>query len=204
MVPVNREQPKLIASFLWRRLDQPGHDCCRLYRLAAGWKLRGMAVFRESGQPCNFAYEVVVDSAWNTRGATITGFRGRTEFALKVRRTADGKWRVGGEVQPSVASCADIDLGFTPATNMLAIRRLGLRIGEKAEAPAAWLSLPRMKLRLLPKTYLRSTKVEYDYEAPTAGYQGRLRISRLGAVVLYPGLFELFANKATRGEARLA
>ena len=201
MVSVNREQPKLVASFLWRRLDQSGHDCCRLYRLAAGWNLRGMAVFRESGQPCNFAYEVVVHSAWNTRSAKITGIRGRTEFAIRVRCTADGKWRVGGEVQPSVASCSDIDPGFTPATNMLAIRRLSLRIGEKAEAPAAWLALPSIKLSLLPQTYLRSTKVEYDYEAPTVGYKGRLQISRLGAVVLYPGLFELFTSQAKRGDA---
>ena len=194
MASVNRDQPKLVACFLWRRLDQPGHDCCRLYQLAAGWKLRGMAVFRESGQPCNFAYEVVADSAWKTRSATITGVRGRKEFAMRVRRAADGKWRVGEEVQHAVANCADIDLGFTPATSMLAVRRLSLRIGEQAEAPAAWLALPSMKLRVLPQTYLHSTKFEYDYEAPTVGYKGRLQVSRLGAVVLYPGLFELFTN----------
>ena len=150
-----------------------------------------MAVFHESGQPCNFAYEVIVDSAWKTRGAKITGFRGNKAIDLRVRRTEKGQWRVGTEIQHAVAGCADIDLRFTPATNLLAIRRLGLRIGEQAKAPAAWLAVPGMKLRVLPQTYLRSTKVDYDYEAPSVGYKGRLRISRLGAVVLYPGLFEL-------------
>lgn len=191
MASVTRDQPKLVASFFWRRLDEPGHDCCRLFQLSAGWKLRGMAVFRESGQPCNFAYEVLVDSTWKTRSARITGFRGKKEIDMRVRRTADGQWHVGTELQHAVASCVDIDLGFTPATNMLAVRRLSLGIGEQAEAPAAWLALPSMKLRVLPQTYLRSTKIGYDYEAPTVGYKGRLQVSSLGAVVRYPGLFDL-------------
>jgi uncharacterized protein len=191
MIPAANHQPKLVATFLWRRLNQPGHDCCRLYQLPAGWRLLGMAVFRESGQSCNFAYQVVADSKWKSRSARIIGFRGRKEIDIRVRRTADGQWRVGTEVQSAVAGCADIDLGFTPATNILAVRRLSLRIGEQAEAPAAWLALPRMKLRVLPQTYLRSTRIEYDYEAPTVGYNGRLQVSSLGAVVRYPGLFEL-------------
>ena len=110
---------------------------------------------------------------------------------MRVRRTAAGEWRVGATVQRAVAGCVDLDLGFTPATNLLTIRRLGLVVGEKAEAPAAWLALPSTKLRVLPQTYLRSTKLGYDYEAPTVGYKGRLLVSTLGAVMQYPGLFEL-------------
>ena len=85
----------------------------------------------------------------------------------------------------------DIDLGFTPATNLLAIRRLKLSVGEQAEAPAAWLALPSLKLSVLPQTYLRSTQLEYEYEAPSVGYKRRLRVSKLGVVEEYPGLFEI-------------
>ena len=194
MESVIRYQPKFIASFFWLKLDEPGHDCCRLHRLAHGWRLRGMAVFRESGQPCNFAYEVLVDSTWKTRSARITGFRGMKEVDMRVCRTADGQWRVGTEIQHAIAGCVDIDLGFTPATNMLAIRRLSLGIGEQAEAPAAWLALPSLKLEVLPQTYHRFTTLEYDYEAPSLRYKGRLQVSSLGAVVSYPGLFELLAE----------
>ena len=171
-------QSKVLADFLWRRLDQPGHDCCRLFRHSDGWKLQGMAVFRESGQSCNFAYEVSVDSTWTTLSAGIAGFRGRKAVDMRIRRTAAGQWRVGSELQHAVANCVDIDLGFTPATNMLAVRRLSLVIGARAEAPAAWLALPSMKLRVLPQIYLRSAKFEYDYEAPTVGYKSRLQVSK--------------------------
>lgn len=113
---------------------------------------------------------------------------------MRVRRTANSQWRVGTDIQHAVAGCVDIDLGFSPATNILALRRLSLGIGEQAEAPAAWLALPSMKLRVLPQTYLRSTKFQYEYEASTVGYKGQLQVSSLGAVVQYPGLFELLAG----------
>ena len=190
MASANPNQSKVVAEFFWRRLDQPGHDCCRLFRLSDGWRLQGMAVFRDSGHSCNFQYDVSVDSTWKTLSARVAGFRGRRAVDMRIRRAAAGQWHVGPELQHAVAGCVDVDLGFTPATNMLAVRRLSLGIGQKAEAPAAWLALPSMKLRVLPQTYLRSTKFEYDYEAPTVGYKGRLQVSRLGAVVRYPGLFE--------------
>jgi hypothetical protein len=186
-------QPKLVAVAYWRRLDQPGHDCCRLFRLPGGWKLRGMAVFRDAGQPCNLAYEVTVDARWTTRTARVTGFIGRREVDLRIRRARVGEWRVGAHTQRAVAGCTDIDLGFTPATNLLAVRRLDLGVGERADAPAAWLALPNRKLQVLPQTYLRLAKLEYQYEAPTVGYEGRLRVSKLGLVEHYPGLFEIVA-----------
>ena len=189
--PASSGQAKLVAVFFWRRVDQPGHDCCRLFRLSNGWALRGMAVFGEAGDPCNFAYEVVIDSRWITRSARLTGFQGKKEIDMRIRRTTNGSWRVGTEPQHAVANCFDIDLGFTPATNLLAIRRLQLSVGEQAEAPAAWLALPGLTLSVLPQTYRRLTKLEYEYEAPSLGYKGRLRVSKLGVVEKYPGLFEI-------------
>ena len=38
-----------VGAVLWRRLDTPGHDACRLVRNDAGWQLEGTAVFREDG-----------------------------------------------------------------------------------------------------------------------------------------------------------
>lgn len=44
---------------------------------------------------------------------------------------------LNGEVQQGVAGLVDVDLGFTPASNLLAIRRFDLGIGEATPAPAA-------------------------------------------------------------------
>lgn len=75
-----------------------------------------MAVFSESGHPCNLAYGVLIDPQWETRSARLAGFHGNREIDLCIRRMTDGSWRVGLETQHAVAHCVDIDLGFTPAT----------------------------------------------------------------------------------------
>jgi uncharacterized protein len=181
------------ATFFWRRLDQPGHDACRLVALEAGWQLCGTAVFRQARRTCALRYDVMVDRAFRTRRASVTGWAGRDEVDLRVRAAAGRRWHVNGAPQPGLEGCFDIDLGFTPATNLLAIRRLALKVGEHAEAPAAWLAFPTLRLRTLPQRYERIARNEYAYQAPSVGYSGSLQVSRDGAVTHYPGLFEMVA-----------
>jgi len=182
------------ATFFWRRLDHPGHDGCRLFRLADGWRLAGMAVFREAGRPCQFSYEVETDAAWLTRRAGVSGYLGRRAVDLRIAAAGHARWRVGGEPCDDVDGCLDVDLGFTPATNLIAVRRLALRVGQRAEASAAWLQLPALRFVRLEQTYRRVARAEYDYAAPAVGYAGRLRMAASGAVVRYPGLFERVAS----------
>jgi len=90
-----------------------------------------------------------------------------------------------------MTDCIDVDLGFTPATNQIAVRRLKLRVGERAEAPAAYVQFPRMNLVRLPQIYQRTGRSTYFYESPTASYSGTLRVLPSGAVSDYPDVFEL-------------
>ena len=177
--------------FLWRRLDEPGHDCCALWAVPGGWRLGGAAAFRERGQACQVHYEVAVDRQWRTRRAAVRGHAGRRAFDIRIARAGRGRWRLDGALVPDIHGCLDVDLGFTPATNLIAIRRLALRIGERAEAPAAYLQFPELRMVTLPQTYRRIAKHRYDYASPTAAYAGTLEVSALGAVVRYPGVFEL-------------
>lgn len=184
-------KPKPTASFLWRKVSHPGHDSCRLFRLSDGWRLSGAAVFREARRACHFQYEVLADAAFRTRSAKVVGYLGNKAIDIRIRCTGTARWRVDGAPMLDVAGCVDVDLGFTPATNLLALRRLALRVGQSAEAPAAYLEFPRMRITRLPQRYERIARAEYLYEAPTVGYAGTLRVSPSGAVVEYPGLFEL-------------
>ena len=179
------------AVFFWRRLDQPGHDSCRFFHSAAGCRLSGAAVFLEGRLACQIRYEVVADAAFRTRCAALAGSVGRKPLDLRVRATRDGCWTVNGVEEPAIRGCIDLDLGFTPATNLLPLRRLGLRIGQEAQAPAAYLPLPKTRLVLLPQRYQRLSRGEYDYESPRHGYRATLRVTPQGAVADYPGLFEM-------------
>ena len=58
------------------------------------------------------------------------------------RQHLDGRWRH----RPDLDSCSDIDLGWTPATNLLPIRRLALDVGETATTTAVWVRFPEMTI----------------------------------------------------------
>ena len=176
--------------FFWRKLDQPGHDSCRLFKMPTGWVLRGAAVFQASGRPCHLQYEIVSDTAWKTRRAKVSGFVGNRAVEVRIRSVAKRHWIANGDRQKGVEGCIDLDLGFTPATNLIAVRRLALEVGQKAEAPAAYLAFPKLRVEKLAQSYHRTGPTEFEYEAPSVGYKGKLVISKLGAVVRYPGLFE--------------
>jgi len=72
---------------LWRRLDQPGHESCRLSSRRSSWQLAGTAVFAHERRPCRLDYLVVCDSAWQTVSGRVAGWVGTevVEIALAVR-----------------------------------------------------------------------------------------------------------------------
>ena len=185
---------KPTAAFFWRKIDHPGADSCRLIKLSSGWRLSGAAVFWETPHACHFQYDVVADVAFRTRSATVVGYLGKKAIDIRVRSAGTGGWRVNGVLNSKVAECIDVDLGFTPATNLLALRRLALKVGQHADAPAAYLEFPRLRFTKLPQRYERTGRTEYAYEAPTVGYAGTLQVSSIGAIVQYPGLFELLST----------
>jgi uncharacterized protein len=148
-------------------------------------------VFLEARRACHFQYEVVANTAFRTKSAAVVGYLGRHAIDIRIESAGSGRWRVNGALNPDVAGCIDVDLSFTPATNLFALRRLGLKVGAHANAPAAYLEFPSMRFTRLPQRYERMGRTTYAYEAPTLGYAGTLQVSSLGAVLRYPGLFEL-------------
>jgi hypothetical protein len=101
----------------------------------------------------------------------------------------EGRWTMNGAPVPAVDGCLDLDLGFTPATNLLAINRLALSVGQAALAPAAWLDVDAATLTVLPQRYERRSATSYWYEAPSVGYQALLEVDASGFVTRYPGLW---------------
>lgn len=122
-----------IDALLWRRLDQPGHEAARLVRQQGGWELAGSAVFAHEGQPARLDYLVVCDAGWRTRSVRILGWVGSTPVALELQADGAHRWQLNAAECPTVAGCLDVDLGFSPATNLLPIRRLGLPVDGAAD-----------------------------------------------------------------------
>jgi hypothetical protein len=176
---------------LWRRLDAPGHDACRLERHADGWRLHGTAVYREGGVVTRLDYDVVCDEAWITRRGSVRGWLGEREVDLVIVRTATGVWSMNGMVATGLDGCLDLDLGFTPATNALQLRRVALAKGQAVDVPVAWLDVAGGTLTLLRQRYERRSETTYWYEAPRFDYAAALEVASSGFVRVYPTLWEM-------------
>ena len=174
---------------LWRRLDLPGHDFATIKRRDDGWQLSGTAIFSDDRIPIKLDYTVICEVGWQTKSAQIAGLIGDQEINLNVSVDGGRKWFLNGTECPAVAGCLDIDLGFSPSTNLLPIRRLSLERGQEAEVRAAWLPFPSLKFELLPQVYRRESENTYRYESGGGAFARVLEVNAAGFVTNYPGLW---------------
>lgn len=182
------------ATVIWRRLDLPGHDTAALWRSVDGWRLWGVAVLSESGRPCRVEYEIACDANWMTRRCALHGYVGAVAVALQVERTAAGAWIVDGTRATHLDGCDDIDLGFTPATNLLPIRRLALKVGDSAPVRAAWVRFPELSTEVLDQVYTRLTPERYLYTSAGGTFRRELAVDETGFVLDYPELWQAEAR----------
>ena len=178
------------VAALWRRLDVPGHDACRLDDEAHGWRLHGTAVLRHDGSPARLDYRVDCDRAWRSRSASVRGWVGVQPVDIVIVRR-DDRWSLNDAPVQGLDDCVDVDFGFTPATNLLQLRRIALATGGAADVPVAWLDVPAGTLLRLEQRYRRLADERYAYDAPRFAYRAELEVSSQGFVRRYPGLWEL-------------
>jgi uncharacterized protein len=186
-----------IKSILWRGLLFPGHEVCRLFSQDSRWHLEGTAVFSHEQRPCRLNYRVVCDEAWRTLSANAEGWRGNTIIDIQIRTDSSHHWWLNEVEQPDIIGCIDIDLNFSPSTNLIPIRRLNLAVGEMADVRAAWLRFPSFTLEPLPQKYHRLDETTYRYESAGGQFVAELKVNQSGFVIDYPGIWQADATSAT-------
>jgi hypothetical protein len=173
-----------IACMLWRRVDWPGHEAARLVQRKAGWELSGTAVFLYEAQACRLDYVVACDVAWRTVAAQVTGWVGQDAIDVAITVDTTGRWWMNERECPDVAGCLDVDLNFSPSTNLLPIRRLRLDVGHAADVSAAWLRFPSFALERFDQTYRRLGPAAYRYQS-AGGFTADLDVDDAGFVTRY-------------------
>jgi uncharacterized protein len=181
-------------TILWRRLDLPGHEIVMIAPAADGWQLDGVAVLVESGRPCRIEYDIDCDLRWMTRRCAIRGHVGEQRVSLDVVRSSTGVWSIGGTEATALEGCDDIDLGFSPSTNLLPIRRLALPVGAHSVVRAAWIRFPELTAEVLVQTYTHLSADRYVYESAGATFRRELQVDAFGCVIDYPGIWRAEAT----------
>jgi hypothetical protein len=177
----------------WRRLDVPGLEEARVERTATGWRLSGELDVEEAGVAARLRYTIDCDPEWRTRSAVIEGEVDGEPIRFALASDGAGHWRRDGAPLPELDGALDVDLGFTPATNTLPIRRLLLAVDESAPVRSAWLRFPELRLEPLEQTYTREAEQSFRYRALVDGetFIARLDTDAFGRVLCYEGLWEV-------------
>ncbi|MEO0371344.1 MAG: putative glycolipid-binding domain-containing protein [Pseudomonadota bacterium] len=176
-----------IATARWRALDREGEDSCRLSQTDDGWILLGHARFRDVLGMASLNYVVRCDSNWITQSVDLAGQHEGNEVRAKMINDG-GTWWIDDRKQDGVAGALDIDLSFTPATNLMPLRRLGT---VDLAVSAAWLQYPCAKLVPLDQTYGRTDLSNVmQYQAKQTGFATEITVDQSGFVTRYPGFWE--------------
>ena len=172
-------------TILWKRNDIPGHEACRVVSIDIGWQVLGTAVFLFEGQACRQDYIITCDAEWKTRSAVVRGWLGNRSIVVDVARDDEGRWQFNGSPCDELVGCIDIDLNFSPSTNLLPIRRLELAIGQSAAVRAAWLRFPSFALEALVQSYTRVKERTYRYESAGGRFVAHVDVDETGLVTEY-------------------
>ena len=183
-----------LRTVLWRPLDGAGVEHCTLRKLAKGVRLEGHVISTADGLggtvPLHVHYIVDTDSVWRTRAVSISQHYGTVQTTLRLDVINHRWWTAEGVEIPQLHWLIDVDLGVTPATNTLPIRRLALNVGQRADVTAAWLRFPALTVEPLPQTYERLAPNLYRYSSDGGRFSALLETDDLGLVVRYEGGWE--------------
>lgn len=181
---------QLVCAGLWQWRQSPGLERFEFVRAGDEWIFRGTILTMAKDAAAEARYEIVCDSLFHTRKADILlrDFTGERMLKIDAR---DGRWFENGREKQTVKGAVDIDLGWSPSTNTLPIRRLNLAVGQASgEFIAAWVRFPELTLQPLPQEYLRLEDRKYRYSSRSGAFVAELLVDDHDLVLDYEGYWQ--------------
>ncbi len=178
-------------SILWTCLDKNGQDACRISKVPDGWSIEGSALFCHQNDVASLYYRLACDDSWCSTMALVKGWFGAKNIELSIIQEGCKRWFINGHHDASLDGLMDIDLGFTPASNTNALRRLNLKASEAATSVALWLDTEDWKVKKLYQEYACIVPHTYDYASPLHDYRAILKTTDFGIISEYPGLWRM-------------
>jgi hypothetical protein len=177
----------------WTDWDHEGREDCKLVQSEDGICLEGVVTgTRNSTYQAH--YLVRTDASLHTREVVVEYTNGPK---LHIISDGQGNWKdhATGKPLPSLQGCFDVDIGVTPATNTLPIKRLGLRKGQSQDITVCYVPLPSQIEGefAAQRAEQRYTCVEQDrsylYEGIFRNFRAVLEVDESGLVMDYPDTF---------------
>jgi uncharacterized protein len=183
----------LPATAAWRLHDaHVGFEVLFSATEADGYRFEGHSTGVEEGEAWGIRYAVMLDPSWVTRSAHVVGRSALGAHEVRLEGDGRGGWRVDGEPAPHLDGCLDVDLEGSACTNAFPVNRLGLDVGRRAEAPAAYVRALDLRVERLEQSYVRlpddGERSRYDYASPAFDFRAELVYDEFGLALDYPGI----------------
>jgi uncharacterized protein len=185
-----RDPPRYAA---WRHGDsRSGFEVAFLRTGGEGYRIAGETAAVEEGEAWAVDYVITLDPEWLTRATLVSSRASSGARELSLEADGAGQWRIDGEAAPDLDGCLDVDLESSALTNAFPVHRLGLEVGDSADAPAAYVRVLDLSVERLEQRYLRlnddASRERYLYAAPAFGFESELSYDEFGLVLEYPGI----------------
>jgi uncharacterized protein len=146
-----------------------------------GHRLSATTLILHEGTRAQIDWMVALRPDWSTRSASIDIPALAASFEVEV--TDPGRWTINGNYRPDLEGCIDIDLGWTPATNTVPIRRLAVATGMTRTILIAWLQWPKLLFVPAEQTYTKHSDDRWTYAS--GGFSADLLVDEQGVVIDY-------------------
>ncbi len=157
-----------------------------------GYCLVGGTTAVEQSEAWIVDYAITVSAGWLTRSAVVSGQSAAGRGELRLETDEAGRWWIDGSAAPHLDGCLDVDLESSALTNAFPSHRLGLEVGQVADAPAAYVRALDLTVERLEQRYSRldndGNHERYRYSAPAFSFECELIYDESGLVVAYPGI----------------
>ncbi len=193
---------RLIRSVLWYSPVLPSMERCSLREGADHWRLDGTVLTLLDDAPAEVRYAVTCDRSWRTRTCTVRIDHRDRAWRIALEADGTGSWFRDGTRVDAFEGSIDADLGFSPCTNTIPIRRLAPAIGEEVRITVVWLRFPEFDLLSSEQAYTRIGENLYRFESGPGDFRAVIETDGLGIVTRYGDLWREVRQGEAGEEAR--
>ena len=174
-----------LQTILWRNDKFQMVEYCAFREIGNRYQFDGVVLTVVEDKPVRIGYQAVFDRQCLTQSVTVDAIGGSGEQHLQLVVDEHRTWFWNGKELPECSGFSDVDLGFSPVTNTLPIRRLNLQPGESQTISAAWVRFPEFDVIPFPQRYTRMETNRYLYESLLSDFKAELVVNELGLVQQY-------------------
>jgi hypothetical protein len=188
----------VLRLVVWRGIDEWRAEAAQVDLRPDGVDARGTQI----GAGYRLDYQLDARDDWRTRSFTVAIATETGGRSVELAHDGEGRWTIDGDEAPHLAGALDCDLGLSPLTNLMPVRRHALHAREgTADILAAWVSVPELTVHASAQRYehVRPGVVRFVDLGLHEGFTAELEVDEDGLAVVYPELARRVTPAPSRG-----